>query len=372
MAKLLLFIFLLLAIPCMAQPSADVAEEMVLIKKVDHTSVKDQANSSTCWSFSTNSLVESQSLKAGLGEFDLSEMFIVRNIYVEKAKNYILRQGHAQFGPGGLGHDVINAIQRYGALPESVYSGLLLGKKSHDHNELDLKLKNYLDNVLKAKPFPADWLKGFENILDDHLGKVPESFVYREKSYNPLTFASEILKFKSDDYIYITSFSHHPYYSSFVLEVPDNYSNGMYYNLPLNEMIVVAEQAIEKGFSVVWDGDVSNPNFRVRNGIVQQLKDPKNIPKSNLADAQEEPFDSAIRQQRFENLSTQDDHLMHIVGLERSKGGKRFFLVKNSYGEAAPFNGYINISEAYFAINTISLVVPKSALDSSVKLKLGL
>ena len=345
--------------------------ELTVVKKVEYTPIKNQASTGTCWSFSTVSLIESQSIKNGLGEFDISEMFIVRNIYTEKAKNYILRQGVAQFSPGGLGHDVIRAIEKYGAVPESVYSGLMLGEKSHNHNKLDAQLKSYLDSVLKSRPIHPDWMKGFQSILDDHLGKAPETFQYRERQYTPQTFAKEVLRFSANDYVNITSFSHHPFYTSIILEVPDNFLNGSYYNIPLEEMMKLTERAVESGYSIMWDADVSNKGFKQGAGYALQRKEPEASGTIN-PDDQEMEFNQAIRQQLFENLTTQDDHLMHLVGMAKSKGGKKFFLVKNSWGEVGPFKGLIHVSEAYFAINTISLVIPKAILDNSLRSKLGI
>jgi len=347
------------------------ANGLVLLKSVPYTPIKDQALTGTCWSFSTTSLIESQSIKNKLGEFDLSEMFTVRNIYMEKARNYVLRQGKAQFGPGGLGHDVIYSMEKYGAVPEGVYSGLVLGKKSHNHEELDTKLKQYLDSLLEMRPIPADWMKGFQTILDDHLGKPPETFMFREKQYTPKTFASEVLHFDAGDYVNITSYAHHPFYKPFILEVPDNFQNGSYYNVPLEEMIRLTEHAIESGYSIMWDADVSNEYFRQKDGYAMQWGSIGNIvPKIN-PDDEEVKYNQATRQALYENLTTQDDHLMHLVGVEKSKGGKKFFMVKNSWGEIGPFKGIINVSEAYFAINTVSLVVPKKALDSALLAKLG-
>lgn len=352
--------------------SGQSADSFTGVQKVPFTPVKNQANTGTCWSFSTTSLIESQTLKNGLGDFDLSEMFTVRNIYTEKARNYMLRQGAAQFGPGGLGHDVIRAIATYGAVPESVYSGMVLGAKAHDHSKMDAKLKVYLDSLLKSRPLPTDWMKGFQIIMDDYLGKPPETFVYKEKTYTPRSFAAEVLRFNADDYVNITSYTHHPFYAPFILEAPDNFLNGAYYNIPLDEMIALTAHAVESGYSVMWDADVSNKFFRQAQGFALQVKDAANVPKELTPETEEATYNQTTRQQLYENLTTQDDHLMHLVGVEKSKGGKRFFLVKNSWGSVGPYQGMIHVSEAYFAINTVSLVVPKAALESGLKTKLGI
>lgn len=366
-----LFVFIFQISLLYAQPAAE-PNDLMLVSKVDHTPVKSQGNTGTCWSFSTVSLVESQTMNAKLGEFDLSEMFVVRNIYLEKAKNYLLRQGKAQFGPGGLGNDVINSLAAYGAVPEGVYSGLPLGQKTHNHNVLDEKLKMYLDDLLTSRKIPSDWQSQFNAILDDHLGKAPETFTFREKVYTPKTFAEEVLKFRRDDYVFITSFTHHPYYKPFALEIPDNYASELYYNIPLEEMMTLTEKSVEKGYSIMWDADVSNKNFKQdKIGYAMLWNDPASVTEPINPDEKEAPYDATIRQTLFENLTTQDDHLMHLVGVEKTKGGKKFFLVKNSWGEIGPFKGYIKVSPAYFAINTVTLVVPRAALEPSLKAKLG-
>jgi bleomycin hydrolase len=361
--------FLINAATCFSQSDPS---SLTLLKKSDYTPIKNQANTGTCWSFSTTSLIESQTIKLGIEEIDLSEIFTVRNIYIEKAKNYILRQGHAQFGAGGLGHDVIRAMHLYGAVPEMVYSGIPLGKTFHDHSALDRKLKLYLDSLLAVRPLPDNWMTNFQAMLDNTLGKVPETFTYREKIYTPQTFANTVLQFKENDYITITSFTHHPFYKSFILEVPDNFSNGAYYNLPLDELINITEQAIEKGYTVMWDADVSNGFFKQEKGFAMQWRSEINTSLPINPDDAEMAYDQSMRQKLFENLTTQDDHLMHLIGTERSKGGKKFFLVKNSWGDVGPYKGLIHVSQAYFAINTISLVIPKAVLDSAQKLKLGI
>jgi bleomycin hydrolase len=352
---------------CLGQATAP-KTGLTLIRQLPVTSVKSQDNTGTCWSYSTTSLVESQTIKNGKGTVDLSEMFTVRNIYREKAVNYVLRQGNAQFGPGGLGHDVIHAMETYGAMPESAYTGLTLGQQRHDHGVLDKKLKAYLDSLLKLRPLPGDWMKGFDNILNDHLGEPPTTFVYGEKTYTPVTFAKEVLHFSANDYVNITSFTHHPFYSAFVLEAPDNALNGMYYNLPIDELLELTRKSIESGYTIMWDSDVSNKYFRQQDGYAMMVKDPT-APFTN-PDEPEVSYTQAYRQSLYENLTTQDDHLMHLIGIEKSATGKIFFLVKNSWGEIGPFKGFIHVSESYFAINTVSVVIPKAALDTSLKSKL--
>jgi bleomycin hydrolase len=343
-------------------------------KKNGATKVKDQERTNSCWSFATTSLVESQAIKNKLGAFDLSEMYTVRNMYIEKAKNYILRQGHTQFSEGGLGHDVIRSYASYGAVPDQVYNGLVNGEKVYDHQELFKVLKKYLDSTLKTKgrPLSANWLPGFNEILDKNMGSMPQEFVYNSRKYTPQSFAKTALKFNPGDYVNITSFTHHPFYSSFILEVPDNFSNGAYFNVPLNEMIDLVKDAVNSGYTVLWDADVSNNGFNAKKGMAINIKSDEN---SNIAfanpDVKEELYNQNTRQQLFENLTTQDDHLMHIVGIEKSKEGKTFFIVKNSWGESGPFGGYVHVSESYFAMNTISLVVPKAAVGVGLREKLG-
>jgi len=339
------------------------------IKALKATSVKDQAKTGACWSFATTSLLESEEIRRNNEEIDLSEMFTVRNIYIEKAKNYILRGGKAQFGEGGLGHDEIRAVALYGAVPEREYSGLLNGHTSHNHIELSRDLKNYLDSILNKQPIANDWLNGFRRILDKYLGVPPKDFTYNGKKFTAISFAKEVLHFDANDYVSLTSFTHQPYYQPFILQVPDNFANGSFYNLPLNELMQVIKDAISNGYTVSWDADVSNKGFISSAGLALNME---TTAKDVNPDSKELPYDATTRQRLYENLTTQDDHLMHITGIEKSKGGKIFFVVKNSWGKIGPFEGYINVSEAYLAINTISIVVPKAALTKELRAKLNI
>lgn len=350
------------------------AQESILKIVQDNktTTIKNQGQTGTCWNYSTTSLVESESIRKGLlNNPDLSEMFTVRNVYIEKAKNYILRQGKAQFSEGGLGHDLIHAIATYGAVPQRVFQNV--SGEIPNHEGLDKTLKNYLDHILETRPVPADWLLGYEKILDKKIGVAPSNFDYEGKNYTPLSFAKEVLKFDANDYVSITSFTHHPFYTSFVLEAPDNFANGSFYNIPLNEMIALTEDALKNGFTMMWDADVSNRNFQQKKGFAILFADSTEAKQTSInPEAAENQFSETIRQQLYENLTTKDDHLMHLVGIEQSKGGKLFFKVKNSWGEIGPFKGYIAVSPAYFAINTVSLVIPKDALSKEIKEKLRL
>ena len=343
------------------------------VKILKATPVKNQAMTGTCWCFATTSLVESEEIRKENRAIELSEMFTVRNMYIEKAKNYILRNGKAQFGEGGLGHDEIRAVASYGAMPLGEYTGLLNGQKSYDHQKLFGELQKYLDSVLRKKPISNDWLDGYVKILDGNLGVPPKEFSYNGKTYTPISFAKEVLRFNPDDYVSLTSFTHQPYYQSFVLQVPDNYSNGSFYNLPLNELINAVKYAIDKGYTVTWDADVSNRGFMQSIGLALNLDNATSYTRDQInPDVKEASYDAATRQQLYENLTTQDDHLMHITGVEKSKNGKTFFMVKNSWGQVGPFDGYINVSEAYLAINTVSLVIPKAALSKEIIEKLKL
>ncbi|ALL07692.1 aminopeptidase [Pedobacter sp. PACM 27299] len=349
------------------------AQEAPLKKIKDNaaTSVKNQGQSGTCWNYSTTSLIESEEMRKGLGEFNLSEMFPARNIYIEKAKNYVLRQGKAQFGEGGLGHDLIRAISLYGAMPQEAFQGV--SGEIPDHSGLELALKSYLDTVLTKRPIANNWLIGYEEILDKKLGTPPANFDYKGKNYTPKTFAKEVLKFDASDYVNISSFTHHPYYSSFVLEAPDNFANGSFYNLPLEEMVNLTKTAVKNGYTVMWDADVSSKNFQQKKGYAMLFADDADVKAEKLnPNAKEKAYSPELRQKLYEDLTTQDDHLMHLVGLDQATDGKYFFKVKNSWGDVGPFKGYIEVSEPYFAINTVSLVVPKAALSSELKKKLGI
>ena len=330
-------------------------------KDVECTSIKSQANTGTCWSFATASFLESELMRTGKGEHDLSEMYVVRNIYKDKARNYILRQGKANFSQGSLSHDLISVLKSEGVMPENVYSGMVDGVKRHDHSEMEAGLKGFLDGMVKSKKLSKMWPEALESIMDIYLGSVPENFEYGGKKYDPKSFAKS-LELDPADYVSVTSFSHHPFGEAFILEIPDNYSNGSYLNVPLDDLIATMDQAVSNGYTVAWDGDVSEKGFDAKHGIAV-------LPmKPNRKDLFEKPgpevkVTQELRQQLFESLATTDDHLMHIVGTAKDQNGNEYYLVKNSWGKVGPHDGYLYMSKAYAAMKTVSIMVHKDVMS---------
>ncbi len=362
------------------------------IKVIPHTSVKDQNKSGTCWCFSGTSFIEDEILRQGGDSLDLSEMFTVRQCYLDKAIRYIRLYGQTNFAAGGSALDVPYVWKRYGAMPEEVYSGLQYGEEKHVHGELDAALKAYLD-AIKANPnkkLSTAWLKGVEGILDAYLGEVPETFTYRGKTYTPRSYA-ESLPVNIDDYVSITSFTHHPFYGEFAVEVPDNWIWEKSLNLPMEEMKAVVDNAIEKGYPVVWAADVSEGGFKWKDGYAVMPKEKKeaDLEGTELSrwvtlsdkERQESRFDftspvpemeitQEIRQQMFDNQETTDDHGMEIVGTATDRNGTRYYKVKNSWDTNQVYGGYFYVSEPYFYAKTIDILVHKDAIPKDIARKI--
>jgi bleomycin hydrolase len=360
------------------------------IADLDKTNVKDQCKTATCWSYSTLSLLESELIKNGKGQVDLSEMFIARNAYIEKAINYIRLNGKHQFDQGGEGHDILYMIDKYGIVPESVYSGLLNNKKRHDHTELVLVLKSFLDGLLKVPnaEYGNEWKIAFEGILDSYLGKIPTEFNYNGKMYNPKTFAAS-LEINTDDYIVLTSFTHHPFYKKpFAIEVPDNWAMQTAYNIPLNELSETVNGALKEGFTVAWATDVSEKGFSHRDGlaivpihdslITKKGEDSKQFNSAGAekistvfnTPCQELIITQDLRQAAFDSQKTTDDHGMHITGLYQEKSGTYYYKVKNSWGTTNALEGYLFASNSYFQYKTISVMLNKKAIPQKISKKL--
>ncbi|WGH76777.1 C1 family peptidase [Tenacibaculum tangerinum] len=343
------------------------------VKDIEDTEVKSQGRTGTCWSFSTTSFLESEIIRLTGKNIDLSEMYTVRNTYSDKATNYLYRQGKAQFSEGGLAHDVMNSVQRYGLVPEQVFTGLDLGQDRHNHAEMVAVLKSMLDTYITnpAGELSPKWKQSVESVLDVYLGKGKEEFTFEGKKYTPKSFA-EYVKIDPSNYVTISSFEHAKKYDPFVLSIPDNFSNGAFYNISLDELVSVTEEAITKGYTVELDCDVSEQTFSSKNGVAV-------IPASSLENekamteiVKEKTITPSLRQAEFENFNTTDDHLMHIVGLVKDQKGNTYFKVKNSWGTNQGNKGYVYMSIPYFKLKTISVLVHKEAISPSLKNKLDL
>ena len=358
------------------------------------TSVKDQHMSGTCWSFSGLSFLEDELLKNGKGEYDLSEMFVVRQCYIDKAINFVRYYGKTNFGEGGGLLDIPYVYNKYGMVPESAYNGLQYGEEKHNHGELAAVLTAYLNEIVKNPndKLSTAWLNGYIGILDAYLGKAPETFEYNGKTYTPKSFAQE-LGLDMNDYLPVTSFSHHDFYKPFVLEVPDNWDHGLYYNVPMEEMQQIVDNAIEKGYTVLWAADVSEKGFKWYDGVALMPKVDRNKAKegtelsrwAKLKDSEKEDemydFKGPVeeievtqesRQQGFDNYETTDDHGMVIVGTAVDQKGNKYYKVKNSWDSEQVYDGYFYISMPYFLAKTMSIMVNKDAVPSEILGKLNM
>jgi len=325
--------------------------------------IQSQGTTGTCWCFATSSFIESELLRKNKGEHHFSEMFIAKNIYRAKAENYLLRQGKAQFSEGALAHDFLNAIETHGLVPESVYDGLSDDQKRHDHGEMASVLTGMLDALTKRSTLSDHWQSAVDGVLDAYLGTSPERFNYQGRSYSPQELAKE-LGYNREDYVSLTSFTHHPFGKPFVLEIPDNFSNGSFLNLPIDDLVQTIDKAITNGYTVAWDGDVSEKGFSSSRGIAVL---PKNPSRKDLYKyvGEERTVTQADRQATFLSHSTTDDHLMHLVGISRDAAGNKYYVIKNSWGEIGPYKGYLHMSEAYVRAKTIAIIVNKDVVVNS-------
>lgn len=336
---------------------------------VECTPVISQGRTGTCWSFSASSFLESEIMRISEKQIDLSEMYNVRMTYPVKAENYLMRQGKAQFSEGGLAHDVINSIEENGLVPQSAYSGLQNGAKRYDHSKMVDALQTLLDDYNK-KPngvLESGWRTEVDSVLDHYMGAPPEKFTYEGKEYTPMSFL-EYTELQPDDYVTVTSFSHEPFYSDFILNIPDNFSNGSMYNVPLDEMISMIDKALKNGYTVELDCDVSEPTFSAGAGVAVIPAEKAMNEEALKNPVKEEMIDQAYRQKLFENQSTTDDHLMHIVGIYTDQNGAKYYKVKNSWGtgDRVNYGGYVYMSESYMKLKAISVMVDKSALPEKL------
>ncbi len=355
-------------------PSAAAAQDgfrFEVVTEVRTTPVKDQARTGTCWSFASSSFMETELLRMGQEPVDLSEMFFVRVTYPQKVRNYVRLHGNAALGEGSLGGDVFRAVREYGAVPESVYPGRRYGADRHDHGELVALVRAAADALVKRRELSSVWPDAIDGILDAYLGEVPTEFVYDGKTYTPRSFADE-LGLRMDDYVELTSFSHHPYYDWFAVEVPDNWARNESYNVPLDELMGVIDHALERGYSVDWDGDVSERSFCHGKGVAVlplepwSARDEKERERVCAVPEAEVQVTQEARQQGFDDYTSTDDHLMHLVGIARDRKGTKYYLTKNSWGVTGAEDGFLYMSEAYVQAKTITIVVHREALPDGL------
>jgi bleomycin hydrolase len=365
------------------------------VAEIPCTSVKDQNRSGTCWSFSGLGFIEAEMLRLGKPSVDLSEMFVVNHAYSDKATKYVRLHGSLNFGAGGAFHDVIKVIKEYGIVPEEVYRGLNYGEEKHVHGEMDRilldEVKAIVDNP--NKKLTSAWHDLLDETLSTYLGPLPEKFNYQGKEYTPQSFAKDFVGLNLDDYVEISSYTHHPFYSKFAIEIPDNWAWEQVYNVPLNEMEEIIDNSISTGYTVAWAADVSEKGFSTSKTGVAVIPE---VDKANMTDAEiskwekqsekdrneelyklekpgkEKTITQEMRQIDFDDYQTTDDHGMLIVGTSKDQNGAAYYKVKNSWGEYNDYSGYFYASKPYVMFKTTAIMVHRDAIPKNIRKKLNL
>lgn len=339
------------------------------------TPVKDQAKTGTCWCFSTVSFLESELLRQGKGEFDLSEMFVVRKNYEKRLFDNYLRQGKGNINPGSICHMAINVVRESGIMPESAYHGIKYNSEKHNHGEMSTYMKAIAAASVEMKNLSPEYNIIMKNLFDTYLGEVPETFEYKGKKYTAKSFADAIGLNNMDDYIEITSVSHHPFYQMVPLEIPDNWDHGMLYNVPIEDFIAIIDNALKTGYTVAWDGDLTKGEFNHNRGIAI-CPEPEDFDKAILLDKPfpERKVTQENRQYDLEHFNTVDDHLMHLTGLYKDQNGNYFYKTKNSWGTGRneEMGGYLYMSRSYVMMRAISILVHKDGIPKDIRQKMGI
>jgi len=364
------------------------------VVRLPTTDVKNQYRSGTCGSFSGLSYVESEMMRIKKNEDvpDLSEMFIVNKCYTNKAERFVRMHGKTNFGGGGAFHDVMFVLKNYGIYPEEEYRGLEYGTENHVHGEMDELLSNYVEGIVKNKnkKLSPVWKKGFQNQVNTYLGEPAKDFKYKGKTYTSQTFMKDVVGINPDDYVEITSYTHHPFYSTFVLEIPDNWLWNSVYNVPLPEITEIIDHALKNGYSIGWASDVSHKGFAYNKGVAVipdvVIENTAGMEKDKWETLTEKEKSSLIydiakpgkemkitqemRQLVFDNYETTDDHGMHIVGIAKDQNGKEYYIVKNSWSKKGIYGGYFYASKAFIELQTTNFMIHKDGIPKNIRGKL--
>ncbi len=347
---------------------------------LEHTDVRNQASSGTCWSYSTNSFLESEMMRMGKQPIELAEIFSAHCVYLDKADAYVRMHGAVEWGDGGECHDVINMYAKYGAMPQEVYTGLQYGTTKNKFAEMQAMLKSMLDAVVKNPNghLTPSWKKAYMAALDSYLGAIPETFKYDGRTYTPKTFAAERVGIHPEDYVELSSFTTSPYYKKTVLMVPDNWAFERIYNVKMDDITDIVDNALNKGFTVAWATDVSEKYFSWKNGVAfvpeKDFEEMSDTEKKYMFDGpkDERVITPELRQKAFDNYETTDDHGMHIVGMAVDQNGKKYYKVKNSWGDKNDYKGYIYVSKAYVQYKTTAILLHKNGIPNRLREKLSI
>ena len=347
---------------------------------LERTKVKNQASSGTCWSYSTNSFIESEMMRMGKEPIELAQIFSAHCVYKEKAENFVRMHGAVAWGDGGSCHDVINMFAKYGAMPQDVYTGLHYGTTKNKFAEMQAVLKSMLDAVVSNPNghLTPSWKTAYNDVLDSYLGAIPETFKWDNKTYTPKSFARERVGIHPEDYVELSSFTTSPYYKKTMLMVPDNWSFDRIYNVQMDDLTDIIDNALNKGFTVAWATDVSEKYFSWKNGVAY-------VPEKNYDDMDDSEkkymFDGPkyeriitpeMRQEAFDNYETTDDHGMHIVGLAADQNGRKYYIVKNSWGDKNDYKGYLYVTKAYVRYKTTAILLHKNGIPNELRNKMNL
>jgi len=350
--------------------------EIINIEKLP---VKNQGSSGTCWSYSTNSFIESEMIKAGKKPVPLSQMYSARNVYLEKGKQYVKMHGATALGDGGSLHDALDMYRIYGAMPEEAYTGLNYGTKLNDFSEMGALREAFLTTVIKPKKgkLTPNWYAAYTGIIDAYLGTPAETFTFEGKTYTPRTFADQVVGINPDNYIEFSSFMEYPLYQQFILPIPDNWSLGMVYNVKMNQLTDIIDNALKNGYTVNWATDVSEKYFSWKNGVAY-------VPEIEFEDMSKEEKEAMFngpkadrviteeaRQMAFNNYTTTDDHGMHIVGLAKDQNGREYYIVKNSWGDSNDYKGYLYVTKPYVQFKTTSILLNKAGVPKDILKKIN-